>query len=184
MQTKAEWAEIDVQLSRDSIIVVAHDFDLMRIANSPASISDTDYKHLQQILEKAYSNGKSHQQSIPTLDEFLAASRGKIGLMIELKQSTGTLVHKVIETIKESGMANDIMIMSLDLDTIRLIQKIAPDITVGYLSAFAVGNKSQLPVDVLAINHRAITPSLINTTTRYRSLCLDCQSCQYYGEHD
>lgn len=164
MQTKAEWAEIDVQLSRDSIIVVAHDFDLMRIASDPAPISETDYNHLQQILEKAYSNGKSHQQNLHTLDEFLAASRGKIGLMIELKQSTGALARKVIETIQESGMENDVMIMSMDLDTIRLIQETAPDITAGYVSAFSVGNKSQLPVDLLAINHRATTPSLIKET--------------------
>ncbi len=164
MQTKAEWAEIDVQLSRDSTIVVAHDFDLMRIAGNSASISKTDYNQLQHILEKAYSNGKSHQQKIYTLDDFLAASHGKIGLMIELKQSTEALAHKVIETIRERNMENEVVIMSLNLDTIRLIQKIAPGITVGYVSAFSVGNKSQLPVDLLAVNHRAVSPLLINQT--------------------
>ncbi|PAU94446.1 hypothetical protein CK503_06515 [Aliifodinibius salipaludis] len=164
MQTKVEWAEIDVQLSRDSVVVVAHDFDLMRIANNPAPISKTDYDHLQKLLQKAYSNGKSSQQKIHTLDDFLAASRENIGLMIELKQSTEALARKVIDVIQERAMENDVIIMSLDIDTIRLIQKKAPQITVGYVSAFSVGDKSQLPVDLLAINHRAVTPSLINQT--------------------
>jgi len=161
MQTKANWAEIDVQLSHDSIVVVAHDVDLMRIANNPTPISETDYNHLQKIIEEAYTNEKSSRQKIHTLDDFLAASRGKIGLMIELKQSTEVLAHKVIGAINEKGMENEVMIMSLNFDTVRLIQKIAPDITVGYVSAFWVGDKSQLPVDVLAINHRAITPPLV-----------------------
>ncbi|WP_440999748.1 glycerophosphodiester phosphodiesterase family protein [Fodinibius sp. SL11] len=164
MQTKAEWAEIDVQLSRDSVVVVAHDVDLMRIAGNPVTISETDYKHLQKILGKAYAHDRSIQQRIHTLDDFLAASHGNIGLMIELKQTTEVLAHKVIEAINDHGMESKVMIMSLDLDTIRLIQKIAPDITIGYVSAISIGDKSQLPVDLLAINHRAITTSLINKT--------------------
>jgi glycerophosphoryl diester phosphodiesterase len=160
MQTKAEWAEIDVQLSRDSIVVVTHDFDLMRIANNPAPISETDYKLLQQILKRENSS----RQEIHTLEEFLTASRGNIGLMIELKQPTEILAHKVVETIQGKSMENNVIVMSMEFDTIRLIQKLAPDITIGYVSAFSVGNKSRLPVDLLAINYRAITPSLINQT--------------------
>ncbi len=164
MKTKAEWTEIDVRLSKDSTIVVTHDFDLMRIANSPAPISDTNYNQIQQILKNAYSTGKASHQQIHTLDDFLTATKGNIGLMIELKKPTEALARKVIGAIRAKNMVNDVVLMSMDLDVIRLIQNIAPDITIGYISAFSIGDKSQLPVNLLAVHYRSISASLINKT--------------------
>ena len=164
MKTKAEWTEIDVRLSKDSTIVVTHDFDLMRIANSPAPISDTNYNHIQQILKNAYSTGNTSHQQLHTLDDFLTATKGNIGLMIELKKPTQALARKVIGAIRAKNMVNDVVLMSMDLDVIRLIQNIAPDITIGYISAFSIGDKSQLPVNLLAVHHRVISSSLINKT--------------------
>lgn len=169
LQTEAELAEIDVQLSRDSVVVAAHDADLMRIANSPTRISETSYKNLQHIIGKAHSRSHSIHQKIYTLDDFLAASNSKIRLMIELKQSDQALGNRVVSAIREQEMEEEVIVMAMNLDAVRHIQKIAPEITVGYVSAFSLGDTSQLPVDLLVINHRAVTSRLI-TEARQQGL--------------
>ncbi len=155
-QTNAEYSEIDVQLSKDSVVVVAHDLDLMRMANSPAQISKTNFNELHNILD---SNGRP---KINTLDEFLDAAQGQIKLMIELKQNNTALINRTVQALRHKEMIDDAIILSFNLENLRHVRDIAPDVTVGYISAFTVGEISQLPVGLLAINQRSISKQLIN----------------------
>jgi glycerophosphoryl diester phosphodiesterase len=133
----------------------------MRIANHPAQISETDFESLQNVIKKQHSNDTLRQHRLYTLDEFLESSRNKIKLMIELKKPGTDLIRNVITAIRQRSMKNEVAIMSMNLDAVRSVNKIAPEITVGYVSAFSLGNISQLPVDFLAINHRSATNQLI-----------------------
>lgn len=84
------------KLSRNSVIVTTHNNDLMRKAGNPARISDSGNDSLQKIIRMAYSRGLSRQQCINILEEFLVASRGRIKLMIELKQADETPARNII----------------------------------------------------------------------------------------
>ncbi|GAA5522821.1 hypothetical protein LQ318_15005 [Aliifodinibius salicampi] len=155
-QTDAEYAEIDVQLSNDSVVVVAHDLDLMRMANNPAQISETNFNELQNILDK---KGRA---KINTLDDFLEAAQGQIKLMIELKQNNTALISRTVKKLRQKEMIDGTIILSLNLESLRKVQDIAPEVATGYISAFTLGDISQLPVGLLAINQRSISKQLIN----------------------
>lgn len=161
IQAGAEYAEIDVQLTRDNVIVVAHDADLMRMSGDPSRIAATGYDTLQAILERQYSGNPNRKQRINTLDEFLDATRDHIRLLIELKHPGAELVERVVATVRQRSMQNDVVIMSMNLDAVRQVRKSAPEIATGYVSAFSLGNLSRLPVQLLAINHRLISSQLI-----------------------
>lgn len=71
--------ELDVQLTRDDVIVVFHDYDLMRMCGVDDKIADKTYKELL-AYNLMNSDGK-----IPTLTDVLQLVNGKVPLLIELK---------------------------------------------------------------------------------------------------
>lgn len=71
--------ELDVQLSKDKVPVVFHDFTLKRICGVEGKVVDYTYEELQQ-----FSLCES-QEKIPKFEEFLKLVDGKVPLIVEYK---------------------------------------------------------------------------------------------------
>lgn len=71
--------EMDVQLSKDDIPVVFHDFTLKRVCRMNKKVRELTYEELKK-LHLNQSN-----EIIPTLEEVLAMVNGKVPLIIEFK---------------------------------------------------------------------------------------------------
>lgn len=71
--------EFDVQVTKDLVPVVFHDYNLSRACGAPKKVSDLDYEELLQ-----YKLFKS-QERIPTLHEVLNCIDGKVPIIVELK---------------------------------------------------------------------------------------------------
>lgn len=71
--------ELDIQLSKDGIPVVFHDWTLTRMTGKKQRVSDLTLAELQQVcLRKS-------EQTIPTLEEVLLLVGGKVPLIVEFK---------------------------------------------------------------------------------------------------
>lgn len=71
--------ELDVQLTKDKIPVVFHDYDLNRACGVDKKVSELTYDELKQ-----YKLFKS-QETIPTFREVLKCIGGKVPIIVELK---------------------------------------------------------------------------------------------------
>lgn len=71
--------ELDIQLSRDRIPVVFHDFTLKRVCGVDGKVNDYTYEELQQF--KLCQS----QEHIPGLEEVLKLVDGRVPLIIEFK---------------------------------------------------------------------------------------------------
>lgn len=71
--------EMDVQLTKDKVPVVAHDYDLKRIAGVDKRIEDCTFEELKQ-----YPIFQS-EQTVPAFYDVLRLVEGKVPLIIELK---------------------------------------------------------------------------------------------------
>lgn len=71
--------ELDVQLSKDKVPVVFHDFTLKRICGVEGKVEDYTYEELQK-----FPLAKSDQR-IPKFSEVLKLVDGKVPLIVELK---------------------------------------------------------------------------------------------------
>ena len=71
--------ELDVQLSKDKIPVVFHDFTLQRVCGAEGKVCDYTYEELQQ-----FKLCKS-EEKIPRFADFLKLVDGKVPLIVELK---------------------------------------------------------------------------------------------------
>lgn len=71
--------EIDVQLTKDNVLVVFHDKNLFRLTNVNKNLKDINYN---QIKDLSIYNGK---EVIPRLEDVLNLVNGKVLLDIEIK---------------------------------------------------------------------------------------------------
>ena len=71
--------ELDVQLSKDEVPVVFHDYTLKRICGVEGKVSDYTYEELQQFFLC------NTDQKIPRFADFLSLVDGKVPLIIEYK---------------------------------------------------------------------------------------------------
>ncbi|MCM1175441.1 MAG: glycerophosphodiester phosphodiesterase [Blautia sp.] len=71
--------ELDVQLAKDGIPVIFHDFTLERMCGAQGKIEDFTWEELQKfsLLQT--------EEKIPALQEFLEMVNGKVPLIVELK---------------------------------------------------------------------------------------------------
>ncbi|REK19434.1 MAG: glycerophosphodiester phosphodiesterase [Planctomycetota bacterium] len=168
IEDESDYVEIDVQESKDGQVLVAHDSDLMKVAGQPLRIWEATADELRAVDIGSYFGDEFGEERMPTLAEVLQAAKGKIKVNIELKYygHDQDLERKVVELVEEHGMADDVVIMSLEAPGIAKIKELRPDWTVGLLTAVAVGDTSRAEADFLAVSTRIATRAFIRSSHR------------------
>ena len=125
--------EIDLQLSRDGIPVVFHDYKLNRVTDEIGFISDRRAAELEKIVLKGGRKG------IPRFDAFMSYIAGRVPVLIELKDQDGTLgdtpsvfesaVCKILD--KYTG---PVAVMSFNPFMIERCAKLSPNIPRGLIT--------------------------------------------------
>jgi len=159
----ADFAEIDVQRTRDGVVVIAHDADLMRVAGDPRRFADADFADLAEVVQRPDDGTPEEERRLATLDEFLERARGRIGLNIELKYYGWDpgLAAEVVRLVREHEMDDEVVLMSLDLRAVQQVREIAPELPVGYVATVTLGDPTALDVDFLAVPVPQFSPALL-----------------------
>lgn len=164
-----DYAEIDVQLTRDGVPVVFHDGNLLRLAGRSESIGDLDWAQIQEIRihDLRYDGAAEH---IPSLEEVLLAvsDQTDMGLLMELKP-TGyggmALAEAVMELVERYQFEDRTIVMSLDYLCLTPIMEKHPDWWIGYCAYSAVGDIAdavwRYGVDFLAVEESLISNRLM-----------------------
>lgn len=136
----AEGIEFDVQIAKDGVPVVIHDFDLNRLGLMEGQVSEFTSGELGKLDVGSWFNKKKsnlsrnefNNQTVPTLEEFLEFSKDFKGLLyLELKckkNEIEPLVRAVCKTIEASPLFPQIILKSFKLRAITLAKVILPEI--------------------------------------------------------
>lgn len=153
IETGADYAEIDVRTTRDGEVVVFHDADLKRMTGDTRRLENVRYDEIKDLVQGTDDEISDEKRRIATLDEFLERSEDRIKLNIELKYygPDPELARKTAERVQAHNMEDQTIIMSFDMDAIREVQQLAPEIPTGYLATVAMGDLTRMPVDFLAV---------------------------------
>lgn len=86
--------EMDIQLTKDMVPVVFHDFDLKRICGAEGMVCDYTYEELQQF--KLCNS----EERIPRFADVLALVNGKVPLIVEFKnEQTDMLLCSIADAL-------------------------------------------------------------------------------------
>jgi glycerophosphoryl diester phosphodiesterase len=163
---RADWAEIDVQLTRDKAIVVMHDIDLARVGGGNRRVDDATLAEIRE-LDVGSAFGKQFAgEKIPTLEEILVAASDKIRLNVELKphskQDGDELTRRVIEEIRTAKMVDRCRLCSQSYESLQLARQLEPRLEVGYIAGAAVGDLAKLDVNFLMVKTSLATRELVD----------------------
>lgn len=98
--------EIDVQMTKDSAIVMMHDKTIDRTTTGKGRVSDYTLAELKKLYLRS-PIGVATRQRIPTLDEVLELTKGKILIQVDKWQP---VKEKVVEVARQHGCLNQIIL--------------------------------------------------------------------------
>ena len=131
--------ELDVQLSKDKVVVVFHDDELKRVCGVDARVDAYTFDELQQL---ALLNTA---ERIPTFSDVLAVLDGKIPMIVELKSGGDwkTLCEKTLALLTQ--YKGDYCVESFHPLLVRWFYQHAPQILRGQLSEAYRFSKRYVP---------------------------------------
>ncbi|OMF67579.1 glycerophosphodiester phosphodiesterase family protein [Paenibacillus sp. FSL R5-0766] len=166
---EVQWMELDVQLSRDGVPVVIHDFTVDRTTNGKGLVRETDWADLQRLDAGAWKNKSYKGERIPELSELLDRSCGRVRLNIELKTQGDMypgLPAAVIHEVRKRHMQNDVVITSFEPAALIEVKKLAPEIQTGLIIDARPGDLltalRQMNCTFLSIGYTNVDKSLMN----------------------
>ncbi len=163
--SKADYAELDVQQTKDGVIVVMHDSNLARTTGVNKNIWEVTYDEIKELDAGSWFSKEFTGTKIATLDEVLKLCKDEIRLNIELKP-TGHEVDfekSVVDLIYENEFESDCVIASMKYPTLVKVKEYAPDLTTVYVTTVAYGSIQSLEyADVFSIESTFATSSMVN----------------------
>ncbi|MGL4736940.1 MAG: glycerophosphodiester phosphodiesterase family protein [Cellulosilyticaceae bacterium] len=160
----ADYAEIDVMSTVDGQVVLFHDSTLSRIDGTNRKIKDMTLEEAKQVNNGSYFSAQFASERIPSLEEVLGLSKGKIKLNIELKPygTADPLARQVAALIKANDMEKDVVVSSLSYEAIDDFRKELPLVSVGYIMSFGFGDLTKLDVDFVSVEYSMLSKELVS----------------------
>jgi glycerophosphoryl diester phosphodiesterase len=172
---RADWAEIDVQLTMDKELVVMHDIDLARVGGGNRRVDEATLAEIRKLDVGTSFGQKFAGERIATLSEILAAAADRIRLNVELKPHSKPdgeeLTRLVIEEIRKADMAGRCRLCSQSYESLQLARQIEPRLDVGYIVATAVGDPTKLDVNFLMVKDTLATRAFVDRA-RLRNIAI------------
>jgi glycerophosphoryl diester phosphodiesterase len=160
----ADYVETDVQLSKDDVLVVAHDSDFSRLGGVAKKVWDLTYNEIRAIPLGGRAAPGFRNQFTPTFDELLAETKGRIKVNIELKyygDHQPGLARKVVQAVRAREMLDQVVIQCLEYEPLLEVHKLAPEVPVGYLLSFNAREPSRLNVNFLSVEQKRLDRAFI-----------------------
>lgn len=158
----ADVLEIDIQQTRDGVLVLRHDATLERTTDMAGRISDLTYAEVAQAdagdNEVAGGNYSGEGIGVPTLDKAFAAHPAA-RWVIEIKPDTDAAAIATCEAIRKNGVGARALVASFHDAAIKVFRAACPEVatsmsrreTTRFILAAYVGLSRFLPLEAVAI---------------------------------
>jgi glycerophosphoryl diester phosphodiesterase len=134
----AQAIELDVHLTKDGALAVMHDPNVATTTDGSGTIASLTLAEIKKLNAAARSTTTKDPQEVPTLDQPLAlAAASKVDVYIEIKvPPTGRypgIEAKVVQAVKQAGMAGHVLVISFDLPTLQAMKAADASLPTGWL---------------------------------------------------
>lgn len=138
----ADFAELDVQETRDGVLVLFHDSTLERIDGTRRTIRSLSWDELQQVDAGGWYSEQYSGTRIPKLEDVIEYVRGRMMLNIEIKYAgaSSDLPEKVVDCIRENDFVEQCVVTSTSLSYLKRVKAADSDIYTGYILSAAYGS--------------------------------------------
>lgn len=159
----AQMIELDLDQSADGHVVVMHDATLERTTNLRGRVAEMSLAEIRKA-----DAGKGER--VPTLDEVLDVTLGKVRLYLEIKEARAAA--NTIKAIRARGCEASVMLASFDLALMKQLGTELNDIELGLI----LGTPSLNP----QVRWREAFPWRAFADWNYQVLCMQVELCFGY----
>ncbi len=121
---KADYVEVDVRTTRDGKLALMHDATVDRTTNGKGAVRDLTLAQLRAL--RVHGPSGTVAQPVPTLQEALAACKGKVRVYLDQKDAD---TRQVIAALKAVEMHGNVLVYN-DPDDLLEWRKLAPTVAV------------------------------------------------------
>jgi glycerophosphoryl diester phosphodiesterase len=134
----ADGIEFDIQLTRDGVPIICHDFSVDKTTDHQGKVSDFALSEIKEMDAGAWFGPEFAGERIPTLDELIDAVGHRLLLNLELKTAAvkaNGLEEAVAVIIRQSDLYDRIIVSSFNPLALRRLHRLDPRIDLGLLYA-------------------------------------------------
>ncbi|RFA08009.1 hypothetical protein B7R54_01325 [Subtercola boreus] len=127
----ADAIEVDLQLTADGVAVVIHDDSLDRTTDLVGLVAESDAHPLASADAGTWFGPAFAGVRVPTFDDLIAwaARHPRIGWLLEFKgRWEERSLTPELEKVRLAGMVARTVVQSFDVDTVRALGAVAPDV--------------------------------------------------------
>jgi glycerophosphoryl diester phosphodiesterase len=117
--------EMDVAMTKDSVLVLMHDDDLERTTNGSGKVNEVDFDYIRSLFLED-NEGNLTQFKVPTLDEALIWSKGKTLLTVDIKRSVP--FEKIVEAVRKNEAETYAALITYSFEAAKKLHRMAPDL--------------------------------------------------------
>ncbi len=163
----ASAVEIDVQMTKDEVLVVHHDDTLKRITGKAISVADINWEELSKLPTRN-TDGFMTAPPIVRLEEFIDEA-DDLGLMIEIKEKgirAKEVLEKTITMIQKHKQQENSMIASMDRTLLVYSKELDPQLATVFITAVLIGEDFKDPnIDWYSIEASGLSLDLVLDAT-------------------
>ncbi len=164
VEEMADWAEIDVQETKDGVAVVCHDENVSRITGVNRNIKDMTYEEITSLDAGLWFSKEYEGEQIPSLEEVMEYAKGRLNLNIEIKYAgaKSRLPQKVSRLVEEYEMEDQCVVTCTNLEYLKQIKEENPQIRTGYIIPAAYGAYYRNDaIDIISIRSGFVSGKLV-----------------------
>ncbi|WP_339922023.1 glycerophosphodiester phosphodiesterase family protein [uncultured Cyclobacterium sp.] len=114
--------ELDIRVTADGVVILMHDQTVDRTTTGTGDVETLNYSYLQS-LQLLHKNAPTREK-IPTLEEALKVTKGRI--MVDMDMKTDK-VDEVLEVVKAMDVVDELLFFDSDWDVLEAFQESLPD---------------------------------------------------------
>lgn len=142
--------ECDIQMTRDSVLIMLHDDHIDRTTNAKGRIADMDYAQLENVRLRD-KDGTLTDYRIPTLAETLQWGAGKVVFTLDVKR--GVPYQKVVDEVRANQAEAYSVIITYNANQAEEVHHLAPELMISAsirsLADLSRLNRMGIPNEVL-----------------------------------
>ncbi|MBA9086307.1 glycerophosphoryl diester phosphodiesterase [Fontibacillus solani] len=168
-----KWVEVDIQLSKDGVPFLIHDYTLNRTTNGRGPVKDKTWDELSQLDAGRWYSKSFIGERLVRLDDFLDKIKGRLRANIEIKTQGNlypNIEEKVISAVKQHRMEHEVVLTSFEPRVLAKVKEISCKIRTGLI----IDSKPKdlllrlqmLKCSFLSINYRHLNSELAEKAIR------------------
>lgn len=114
--------ELDVRCTKDGVLVLVHDKTVDRTTNGKGNVKDLTFEEIRKL--RLTHNGQVTNELVPTLEEALHYTKGKI--MIDLDIKAADCIASIMETVNKTNTADQCLFFVGEAEHARKIKERNP----------------------------------------------------------